>query len=227
MKIFIIIPAYNEEERVGQVLDQLSLVYKNIVVVDDNSTDKTREIIKKYQVHYLKHVINCGQGAALKTGTEFAVNQGADYIVHFDADGQHRLEDLVNLIKTLKREDHDIVLGSRFLGVKAVNMPFAKKMILKGGKVFNRLFFNVKLTDPQNGLRGFKSEIFEKLDFKAPGFEHASEILGLIFKNNLNYKEIPIQVNYDNYTKGKQVKPQALVIALRLLVKKILGTRDL
>ena len=86
--VWIVIPAYNEEKNISGVISQLKEVTANIVVVDDCSSDNTAEIVKNLGVNLVSHLINRGQGAALQTGTEFALRQGAEIIVHFDGDGQ-------------------------------------------------------------------------------------------------------------------------------------------
>ena len=88
MKIFVVIPAFNEEKRIAQVLTELSNFSYQVVVVDDSSSDKTSQVASQFQVAVLQHKINRGQGAALRTGTDYAISKAADIIVHFDADGQ-------------------------------------------------------------------------------------------------------------------------------------------
>ena len=125
-KIFIIVPAYNEEKNIGPVLSELTQNYKNIIVVDDASKDKTTDIVKKFPITLLEHKINRGQGAALETGNQYALKNGADLIVHFDADGQFLVNEIEDLIKPIIHEDYEIVLGSRFLEKKS-KIPWIKK----------------------------------------------------------------------------------------------------
>ena len=101
--VFVVVPAYNEAPAIGAVLQELRAAYRHIVVVDDGSTDGTLETARAYATFVLRHPINCGQGAALQTGIEFALLHGAEYIVTFDADGQHRIEDIAALLSTILR----------------------------------------------------------------------------------------------------------------------------
>lgn len=199
MKIFVIIPSFNEEKRIGQVLKDLSVLEYQVVVVDDGSIDQTREVVKKYSVDYLRHKINRGQGAALRTGTDYALAQGADLIVHFDADGQFLVKEIAEIIKPLVDEDNQIVFGSRFLGVKS-DLHFLKKnFILPIARLINFVFFGVKTSDPQNGFRAFKSSVAKKIQIEQDGGAHCSEILAKAFQAKLKIKEVPVTVLYHRF----------------------------
>lgn len=219
MSVCIIIPAYNESARIKSVLREVARTGFDVIVVDDGSSDDTAAAIKEFPVKLLAHAVNLGQGAALKTGTDLANHLGYEIIVHFDADGQHRVEDIISLVEILKNEDVDAALGSRFLGLES-NYSMKKKIILKLARIFSRKFLKLNFTDPQSGLRAFKSVVLPKLDWTADDFMHASEILDLIIKNKLKYREIPIQVNYDGYSAGKKVKPR-MNMGWRMLIGKI------
>ena len=218
--IAIIIPAYNEAKRIGQVISDLKTLNHDIIVVDDGSSDNTLEMIKQHADCYTQHCVNLGQGAALKTGTELAYNSGYEYIIHSDADGQFRLEDIKNLIETLENSDHEIVIGSRFMDSVSSSMPLRKKAILNIAKIFSKLFLKLKFSDPQCGLRGFKREAYKKIPWNSSDFQHCTEILGLIAKNKLNYKEIPIVVQYDDYSRNKTVKPK-ISMGWKILMSKL------
>ncbi len=219
MNISIVVPAYNEGERLKKTLADLAATGLNIIVVNDGSTDNTDEIAQEYPIHYISHPVNCGQGAALKTGTEYATQLGSDIIAHFDADGQHRIEDLLKLIDTLKEDKFDIVLGSRFIE-KNTEFPMSKKVILNIAKIFTRTLVGLDFTDPQSGLRAFKTKILEQLDWHKTDFLHCTEILSLIAKNKLRHKEIPIIVKYDNGLK-KEVHPK-VSMGFRILFHKLM-----
>jgi polyprenyl-phospho-N-acetylgalactosaminyl synthase len=206
--ICVVIPAYNEERRVKQVIDELSGLDMKILVVNDGSSDDTDKVLRGLNVINVNHATNLGQGAALRTGTEIAKRLGATIIAHYDADGQFQKDDLVKLVNELNSKDHDIVLGSRYLETKS-KVPIKKRIILYLAKLFSKHILQLNFTDPQNGLRVFRSDILEKMNWQKDGFEHCSEILGLIKKNNLRYKELPITVNYDNYSTSKKDGPSA------------------
>lgn len=219
MKVFVVIPAYNENEKIAEVLLALEKTEYEITVVDDCSTDNTAEIALTFKVHLLCHYLNLGQGAALRTGTDYAISQGADIIVHFDADNQHRAEDVQAIISPIIDSSADIVLGSRFLELKS-NLPFRKKIILFLAKVFSHSILKLEFSDPQSGLRAFRSNVRSHLDWRSNDFAHCSEILSLIVKNKLRFKEIPIKVHYGKYSKSKPVRPR-LRMGWRLMLKQI------
>jgi len=223
MKEFIVIPAYNEEKTIRKVIKDLKEHdYENIVVVDDNSRDNTSKITSDEGATVLKHMINRGQGAALKTGINYALKQDADIIVTFDADGQHKAEDIERLIKPVEEGKVDICLGSRFLDKKS-NVPFLKKVVLKCGIYVIRLMYGIKLTDVHNGLRAMSNEAAKKIEIKSNRMEHASEIIEEIKKKRLRYKEVPVNIRYTEYSKQKgQSSWNALRIFVKMLLKKLI-----
>ena len=220
MKIIISIPAYNEEKRIKQVIDDLSDLDIKILVVNDGSSDDTDRVLRELDVINVNHSVNLGQGAALRTGTEVARKLGANIIAHYDADGQFQKEDLAKLISELNNNDHDIVLGSRFLKTKS-KVPLKKRVVLFLAKLFSKHILQLNFTDPQNGLRVFRSDVFDRISWQKDGFEHCSEILGLIKKNNLKFKELPITVSYDNYSTSKQARP-SVKMGFKMLLSKLL-----
>lgn len=198
-KIYCVIPAYNEEKNIAEVVRSVKPLVDKVVVVDDSSSDNTWNIVKTLNITTLKHAINRGQGAALETGNQYAVKDGADIIVHFDADGQFSAEEIKDLVQPIKESRADIVFGSRFLGKKS-NIPFLKKIfILPLAKTFNRIFFNLTLTDPQSGFRAMNSQVTKKIIIENDGAAHCNEILIKAFKNKLKIKEVPITVTYSNF----------------------------
>lgn len=219
MNISIVVPAYNEGERLRKTLSELVTTGFEIIIVNDGSTDDTDKIVNEFPIHYISHPVNCGQGAALKTGTEYATGLGSDIIAHFDADGQHRIEDLLKLIETLKEDKFDVVLGSRFIE-KNTEFPKSKKIILNIAKIFTRTLVGLDFTDPQSGLRAFKTQSLAQLDWHKTDFLHCTEILSLIAKNKLRYKEIPIIVKYDNGLK-KEIHPK-VSMGFRILFHKLM-----
>ncbi len=218
-KIFIIIPAWNEEKNISSVLSSLIKNYENIVIVDDGSSDKTIEIAKQFPVTILKHIINRGQGASLQTGNEYAISKGADIIVHFDGDGQFLIEEINDLISPIINENYDIVLGSRFMG-KESKIPWLKKNILfKIGKIVNKTFFNIKTTDPQSGFRAMTKNTAKKIKIEHDQMAHCSEILHKSFKHKLKIKEVPMTVIYNKF--GQNFSG-GVTILKDLIIKKIL-----
>lgn len=201
MKIFCVIPAYNEERSIVDVVDKVKGTVDEIIVVDDCSTDKTFELALNTGVIVLRHVLNRGQGAALETGNLYALKHGADIVVHFDADGQFLFNEIVDVLQPLKNDEADMVFGSRFLG-KKTEMPFFKENILFpiARKVNN--FFGVKTTDPQSGFRAMNRKALKMISIQNDGSAHCTEILTKAFRYGLRVKEVPITVVYNEFGQG-------------------------
>jgi glycosyltransferase involved in cell wall biosynthesis len=198
-KIFIVIPAFNEETKIAQVIKQITQYFKNIIVVDDNSSDNTLEILKTTGALVLSHVINRGQGAALETGNKYALTQGAEIIVHFDADGQFLAEEISKIIEPILKGEADIVMGTRFMS-KESNMPaFKKYFIMPIARLVMRILYKVELTDPQNGFRAFNRKVANELTIENDGAAHCTEIIVKTLKNKWLHKEVPITVHYDRF----------------------------
>ncbi len=205
MKVVAVIPAFYEEKRVNNaILDALRFV-DEVVVVDDASTDKTADIARTSGASVLRHVVNRGQGAALQTGTEYALDVlNADIIVHFDADGQMRGEDIPKLIEPIAKSEADVVLGSRFLGEAAVNIPFVRKWLtLKPAIIFTMAVSGIWVTDTHNGFRALSKDAASKMRITIDRMAHASQVLDLINVHNLRYVERPVQIRYSAETLQK------------------------
>ncbi|MEI8361196.1 MAG: glycosyltransferase family 2 protein [bacterium] len=198
-KIYLIIPAYNEAKNIGEVLATALKIYSDIVVVDDGSSDETAAIVSLFNVHLLRHVTNRGQGAALRTGTKFAVFNGADIIVHFDADGQFLIDDIEVAIKKIVLDKVDLVFGSRFLNDNTKMPWFKKNIIMPLARLVNKLAFNINLTDPQSGFRVFTAKSFEKIIWQQDGMAHCTEILHRATRSGLTLAEVPITVIYHDF----------------------------
>ena len=151
--IWIVVAAYNEGSRLASTLKSV-VDRASIVVVDDGSRDNTFEVACGFPVWVLQHPINCGQGAALQTGIDFALSRGAEAIVTFDADGQHDPADLPKMLEPVLSGQADVALGSRFLG-GTQNMPWSRLVLLKQAILFTRLTNGLILTDTHNGFRVF------------------------------------------------------------------------
>lgn len=200
LKVFCIIPALNEEKNILEVINSVKPYVDEIVVVDDGSEDSTAYIAETSRsVSLLKHVINRGQGAALETGTEYALKKGADIIVHFDADGQFVAEEITDLVQPIKTGKADIIFGSRFLE-KNPQMPFFKKyVIMPLARFANKIFLGVNLTDPQNGFRAMARKAAERINIRQRGMAHCSEIMRQAVAGGFKIREAPVTVIYRDF----------------------------
>lgn len=225
-QIFFVIPVYNEGRVVGKVIRKLQEEgFENIILINDGSKDNSSQEIlknKKKGLVLLEHVINRGQGAALKTGIDYALKQeSCKYIVTFDSDGQHRLSDLSKFIEVLEKSKCEIAMGSRFIDNESKKkVPIKKRIILKGALFITLLLSSIKLTDTHNGYRVMTKEAAKKINISLDGFEHASEIIDEVKKKKLKYKEIPVTIDYTEYSKQKGQKiSNSIKILLKMLFK--------
>ena len=219
-KIYIIVPAYNEEKCIAEVIIDLKKHgYNNIIVINDGSTDDTVRIARKNKAIVLSHPINLGQGSAIQTGLEYAIFSGADMIITFDSDGQHMAGDIKSLLEPLIDDKAEVALGSRFLD-KNSNTPWIKKMMLKGGTVLLFMMYGIMLTDTHNGLRAFTADAASKMRLESRGMEHASEIIEKIKLEKIRYIEVPVTIRYTDYSikKGQRIS-NSLNILFKMLAK--------
>ncbi len=219
--VWVVIPAWNESSRLPDVLAQLKDADWQVVVVDDGSQDDTAEIARRAGVWVLKHMINRGQGAALRTGILFALSRNAEFLVTFDADGQHRSTDIPNVLHPLAQRKADLALGSRFLG-QALGIPWYRRWLLKAAVLFTRITTGVKLTDSHNGLRGMTRHAATQLTFSEDGMAHASQIIELAARLKLRIAEVPCTILYTQATLEKgQRNTAAFKILSRLLIARL------
>jgi glycosyltransferase involved in cell wall biosynthesis len=225
-KVYCVIPAYNEKNKIAKVVDSVSdLVYK-VVVVDDGSSDGSVNFPLKKNVVVLRHLINRGQGAALMTGNRYSIKDGAEIIVHFDGDGQFRAKDIEVLTKPIIENKAEAVFGSRFLSKKS-NLPAIKRFLIHPmARLVNFCLLGINLSDPQSGFRAFNRRVAEELEINNDGAAHCSEIMHKISKITDKIKEVPIIVNYDNFGqgifKGKGRGTGGIKIIKDLIIQKII-----
>ena len=202
--VYIVIPAYNEAERIAEVVRSLrALAYEHIVVVDDGSADDTRRLAREAGAFVLEHALNRGQGAALETGTQYARQNGARVVVHFDGDGQFNPHDIAPAVAALGGGAYDAVLGSRFLDDRSRDIPWLKRrLLLPLGRLVNRLLTGVKLTDAHNGFRVLGPRALETIAIVHDGMAHNSDIVAQIRRHQLRFTEHPVEVRYFEFGQG-------------------------
>lgn len=199
----VIVPMYNEATVISRVLEGLHTRFSNVLVVDDGSSDGSGDLARAAGAAVVRHSTNLGQGASLRTGIEYALSHtSADYLVTFDADGQHRIEDTETMVAALRLGTADIVLGSRFLKGSG-GMPRGRVALLKAGTLFTRLTTGLRVTDTHNGLRAFTRAAGAQLTLRQPGMAHGSEVFQCVARGHLRYCEHPVTVIYSDYARGK------------------------
>jgi len=218
--VWIVIPLYNEASVIGGVIADLQQQFSNIVCIDDGSTDGSAEVAAAAGARVIRHPHNLGQGAALQTGISYARAQpGAQYLVTFDADGQHRVVDALAMIELARDEDAAIVFGSRFLDDRT-KPGLAKKVVLKTAVAVTNLSTGLKLTDAHNGLRVLRVDAANAVNLKQDRMAHASEIVVQLGRSGLRWREHPVEVLYTDYSKAKG---QSLLNSINILVDLIIN----
>lgn len=221
MNVFVVIPAFNAETKIREVVLGLLERLFSVVVVDDGSRDQTFVESQKTGAFVLRHVVNRGQGAALATGVTYALGQGADIIVHFDADGQHRADDAHAMIERLAQNDVDVVLGSRVLGGMKFDGLDAIK--LHGKRLVEQLFTGVALTDVHNGLRVMNRRAAELIQISHDRMAHATEIISEIRRHHLRCVEFPVVTPYTEYSRANSSNKHFLKASVKIVKDLVVG----
>lgn len=218
--VWVVCPAFNEAHTIGPVVSGLAAQGYKIVVVDDGSSDATARIAERVATAVVSHPVNLGQGAALTTGIAFALSRGARYIVTFDGDGQHRASDVARLLKALA-QGVDYALGSRFLSGEN-RVPWARRLLLRVATTFTALSTGLRLTDTHNGIRAFTRRGAAALELRQNRMAHASEILSEIARSGLRYVEVPVTIDYTEYSLAKgQRASDAIMILMDLFARRL------
>src|SRR5659263_239904 len=213
---WLVVPLYNEGEVIQQVITDALTTFPHIVCVDDGSSDNSASQAAEAGAVVVSHPINLGQGAAIQTGIAYALQQpGAKYIVTFDSDGQHRVEDATAMVDILRVGPVDVVFGSRFLDGRT-SPGLLKKLVLKAAIAFSNATTGVRLTDTHNGLRAFNRAGASALSIKQNRMAHASEIIEQVGKAGLRYVEQPVHILYTDYSRKKG---QSLLNSVNILTE--------
>jgi len=199
----VVIPMYNEAAVISDVVRAVRERFGRVVCVDDGSSDESPVLARAAGATVVRHPVNLGQGAALETGVRRALQDPSiEYVVTFDADGQHSVEDAASMVAVARDLGVQVVLGSRFLG----DMEGAsghRRTLLKMAVRFTRATTGMKVTDAHNGLRVLRRDAAERLRFRLHGMSHASEVLSVISKHQWSYVEHPTTVTYTEYSRAK------------------------
>ncbi len=215
---WVVIPLYNEAQVIGGVVRDLRSVFPNVVCIDDGSRDGSGAIAEAAGARLVTHPINLGQGAALQTGFEYALERGARFVVTFDADGQHRVEDAEAMLERARSEDLAIVFGSRFLDDRT-DPGVLKKIVLKTAVWVTNLTTRTRLTDAHNGLRVIRDDALRRIKLRQDRMAHGTEIVVQLGRTGLPYAEQPVEVIYSDYSKAKG---QSLLNSVNILIDLII-----
>lgn len=202
MKISIVIPFYNEEKHIGDVLKSLADHDFPIILVDDGSTDKSKIIagsLRLKNLTLLTHKINLGKGAAMKTGADYAFREGADSVVFMDCDSQHRSEDLTGFVKSLKSDKCEMVFGSRNY---SYGVPMIRFLGNKMASIILRFLFNIYVSDVLCGFKAMTKKAYKKIRWESTGYGVETEMVARTGKTKLKFCEVPVQSIYHDKTKG-------------------------
>lgn len=221
--IFVVIPAFNENAILRSTVSDVLRYGYSVVVVDDGSTSPARDCLDNLPAYCVRHAVNLGQGAALQTGSDFALSKGAAAVVHFDADGQHEASAIDRLVSPIIREDADVAFGSRFLtSSDANNVPAIKRVLLKAAILVSWVFTGMWLSDSHNGLRALSRHAASLVRLNENGFAHATEILGVVRQAGLSWVEVPVPVHYTEYSRCKgQSVFNAVNIVIDLVLRRV------
>ena len=216
-EILVAMPAYNEEEEISKLIDNIKKEgFKNILVVDDCSTDRTPTILKNKNIFVIRHSINRGAGAATGTAIEFAKRNNYSKLVLLDADGQHSEKDIKKLLK--HSDKFDIIIGSRIIG-KISNMPIQRIIANIVGSIMTKFFFGKFVWDSQSGFKILNKKAINEIELTFDRYEFCSELIGESKKKKLSVKEIPIKIIY---SANSLKKGQSITNGFKMILKFIL-----
>lgn len=219
--VAVVIPAFDEGNRVGAVVAACRQRFPLVIVVDDGSADATSAVARAAGAEVVRHPINLGQGAALQTGIARALERGAQWIVTLDADGQHDPADGERLVALARERGWDVCLGSRFLG-GTIGMPRARRVLLRLARAFQSLTTGLPLTDVHNGLRALSRRAAMSIELRQDRMAHASELVAAAGRLGLPLGEGPVTVRYTADTLAKGQGPlAALHIVVDLLLARL------
>ena len=199
LKITIGIPAYNEEKNIASIIIKLKKITDSIIVCDDGSSDMTSDISKNLGAIVITHKKNMGYGVAINSIFQKAKELNIDLLVTFDADGQHRVEDIEKVVEPIKNNAADLVIGSRFLDKKS-NVPNYRKIGIKVITKITNASIKKKLTDSQSGFRAYNKQVLSQISPSDIGMGISTEILIKSSSKGLRIMEVPVTILYSGDT---------------------------
>lgn len=196
-KVLIVIPAYNEAENIEKVLKELKkdVSFADVLVINDCSKDKTKEIVEKNGVKCITGIFNMRYAWAVQTGIKYAFQNNYDYVIQFDADGQHIAKEAAKLYEKMKKMDCDIVIGSRYLEDTGYPCPFFRKIGTNMFAGLIKLFCHQKIADPLSGFQCLNRKVIEKYSKMGeyPEFPDANLVIEMIM-NGYKIVEVPVKM---------------------------------
>ncbi len=223
---YVIIPAYNEETRVRPVVEGIAKKGFKMVIVNDGSTDNTLDVLKDCQKKYPKnifiysHIINRGVGLAMQTGFEAVLKYNPKFIVNIDADGQHSVADIENVIEPLVSGRSEAVIGVRPLK----DMPKSRNIANSIMNFLTKIFYNVDVSDSQTGFRALTIDALNQIQINAQGYLISSEFIREINDNSIPFEEVTIQTIYTPETQSKGTNYKvAFKIFIQMMKHKLFG----
>jgi glycosyltransferase involved in cell wall biosynthesis len=217
--VWVVVPLYNEQQVIADVVRDVRRTFPQVVCVDDGSSDGSAAAAAAAGAVVVRHPVNLGQGAALQTGFEYALaHPGMRWVVTFDADGQHQVSDVITMLEKARQEQLDVVFGSRFLDQRT-QAGGLKRLVLRMAVAYTNLTTKTRLTDAHNGLRIISRAVLSNVSITQNRMAHASELVAQIGALDIRYGESPVHVLYTDYSRSKG---QSLWNAVNILVELIL-----
>lgn len=223
MKVFVIVPLFNEERHIASVISGILKENLSLVIVDDGSSDKSLNIVRKIAEHngnklsVLEHEVNLGKGAAMKTGADFALSKGADWLIFMDSDGQHSASDLQHFLKVIKEGKYEVIFGSRNL---SYGVPLVRYLGNKVASVFVAVLFGVYVSDSICGFRAMSVRAYKKLRWESTGYGVETEMIARVGKKKIGFSEVPVETIYHDSVKGVTIL-DALAVFVQVIKWKL------
>lgn len=196
-RLLCIVPAYNESDNIGAVIDDISAHVPGIdvLVVDDGSADETARVARDNGAIVCRLPFNLGYGAALQTGYKYAAGNGYEYVVQIDGDGQHKAEYIPQMLECLEAEDVDLVIGSRFLGEQGYEVPLLRKIGIAVFRTIASILTGRRISDPTSGYQAFNRKVLDILVTDAYPWDYPdADVIIMLHRAGVRIAEIPVQM---------------------------------